>query len=199
MWTGVAFWKAAGNPFLSKNRLVSSFFAKKKHWSENDMLENDGVSENQSNLFQLSKKNLKQIHTSKLYLCVSINKVEARWPGELQLELQQWERKAAGRDRDPFQFPSAFTMLIHPPLLYSNINQVHWFITRVLTQWTWQHLLFWQISYSLTSRRYWPSIWHQAFEIFILVTFPDRTHTKRAYLQCTSECPKQQPLSGPLR
>ena len=42
------------------------------------MLENDDVSENQSNLFQLSKKTLKQIHTSKLYLCVSINKVEAR-------------------------------------------------------------------------------------------------------------------------
>ena len=63
---------------------------KKKYWSEIDLLENDGVSENQSNLFQLSKKKLKQIHTSKLYLCVSINKVEARWPGELQLELQQW-------------------------------------------------------------------------------------------------------------
>ena len=129
MWTGVVFWKAAGNPFLSKNRLVSSFFAKKKHWIENDMLENDGVSENQSNLFQLPKKTLRQIHTSKLYLCVSINKVEARWPGELQLELQQWERKAAGRDRDPFQFPWAFTMLIHPPFLNTNIYQEHWFIT----------------------------------------------------------------------
>ena len=58
-------------PFCQKTAWCPVFFAKKKHWSENDMLENDGVSENQSNLFQLSKKNLKQIHTSKLYLCVS--------------------------------------------------------------------------------------------------------------------------------
>ena len=150
-----------GGPTFGKNSQIISFF----------------FFESVPNLFQLSKKTLRQIHTSKLYLCVSINKVEARWPGELQLELQQWERKAAGRDRDPFQFPWAFITVIHPPLLYSNINQVHWFSTRVLTQWTWQHWLFWQINYSLTLRRYWPSIWHQAFEIFILVTFPDRTHT----------------------
>ena len=116
-------------PFCQKTDWCPVFFAKKKHWSENDMLENDIVSEIRGNLFQPSKKTLKQIHSSKLYLCVSINKVEARWPGELQLELQQWERKAAGRDRDPFQFPWAFTMLIHPPFLNTNIYQEHWFIT----------------------------------------------------------------------
>ena len=44
-------------PFCQKTAWCPVFFAKKKHWSENDMLENDGVSENRSNFFPTLKKN----------------------------------------------------------------------------------------------------------------------------------------------
>ena len=51
-----------GGPTFGKNSQIISFF----------------FFESVPNLFQLSKKTLRQIDTSKLYLCVSINKVEAR-------------------------------------------------------------------------------------------------------------------------